>query len=103
MPLPRTVRGRLLLVALVVETVMLTLLVGNSLRLLQGSLGEQAEIHAAQMAPVLNAALVAPMAQSDYATVQAILNESSAVAGIAYLAVTDSQGRMVAISGWPRD
>ncbi len=82
---------------------MLTLLVTNSLRLLQGSLAAQAENHAAQMAPVLNAALVAPMAQSDYATVQAILDESQAVTGITYLAVIDNRGKLVAISGWPRD
>jgi signal transduction histidine kinase/ActR/RegA family two-component response regulator/HAMP domain-containing protein len=102
-PRLRTVRGRLLLAALVVEAAMLTLLVGNSLRLLQGSLGAQAESYAAQMAPVLNAALVAPMAQSDYATVQAILDESQAVAGIAYLAVIDRRDKLVAISGWPRE
>ncbi len=98
----RTVRGRLLLAAIAVEAVMLTLLVGNSLRLLQGSLGAQAENHAAQMAPVLNAALVAPLAQSDTATVQAILDESQAVPGIEYLAVIDRRGKLVAISGWPR-
>ena len=98
----RTVRSRLLLAALAIEAVMLTLLVSNSLRLLQSSLGEQAKSHAAQMAPVLNAALVAPLAQSDYATVQAILDESQAVAGISYLAVLDRDGQLVAISGWSR-
>ncbi len=80
---------------------MLTLLVGNSLRLLQDSLGSQAESHVAQLAPVLNAALVAPLAQSDYATVQAILDESRAVPGIVYLAVLDVAGKQVALSGWP--
>ena len=102
-PRLRTVRSRLLLAAILVETVMLTLLVTNSLRLLQASLATQAESHAAQMAPVLNAALVAPLAQSDYATVQAILNESQAVPGISYLAVIDNRGKLVAISGWPRE
>ena len=87
----RTVRSRMLLAAITVEAIMLTLLLSNSLRLLQGSLGEQAENHVAQMAPVLNAALVAPLAQSDYATVQAILDESRAVPGINYLAVTKYQ------------
>ncbi|MDD5387967.1 MAG: response regulator [Gallionellaceae bacterium] len=98
----RTVRARLLLAAIAVEAVMLTLLVSNSLRLLQDSLGAQAETHAAQIAPVFNAALVAPLAQSDYATVQAILDESRAVEGIEYLAVLDRKGKLVAISGWPR-
>jgi signal transduction histidine kinase/HAMP domain-containing protein len=64
-------------------------------------MGEQAREQAEQIAPVLSAALVAPLAQYDYATVQAILNESQAIRGIDYLAVTDSTGTIVATSGWP--
>ena len=97
----RTVRGRLVLAALLVELVMLAILVGNSLRLLHEAMGEQAREQAEQIAPVLSAALVAPLAQYDYATVQAILNESQAIRGIDYLAVTDSTGTIVATSGWP--
>ena len=59
----RSVRGRLLLAAVVVEAVMLTLLIGNSLRLLREHMAEQERSHARQMEPVLNAALVAPLAQ----------------------------------------
>ncbi len=97
----RTVRGRLVLAALLVELVMLAILVGNSLRLLHEAMGEQAREQAEQIAPVLSAALVAPLAQYDYATVQAILNESHAIRGIDYLAVTDAVGAIVATSGWP--
>lgn len=97
----RTVRGRLVLSALLVELVMLAILVGNSLRLLHEAMGEQAREQAEQIAPVLSAALVAPLAQYDYATVQAILNESQAIRGIDYLAVTDAVGAIVATSGWP--
>ena len=97
----RTLRGRLLLLALLVEAVMLGLLVGNSLRLLHEAMGDQARAQAEQIAPVLSAALVAPMAQYDYATVQAVLDESHAVRGIDYLAVTDSSGVIVATSGLP--
>ena len=100
--LPRSVRGRLLLVAIIVEALMLTLLVANSLRLLADNMGEQARRHAEQIAPVLIAAIVAPMAQHDYATVQAVLDESTAVSGINYLAVTDKNGRRLASSGWER-
>jgi signal transduction histidine kinase/DNA-binding response OmpR family regulator/HAMP domain-containing protein len=96
-----TVRGRLLLAALCVEAIMLTALVANSVRLLYGSLAAQAQQHAEQIAPVLNAALVAPLAQRDYATLQAILTESHAVDGFDYLAILDNRGRMVATSGWP--
>ena len=97
----RTVRGRLVLAALLVETVMLAILVGNSLRLLHDAMGDQAHEQAEQIAPVLSAALVAPLAQYDYATVQAVLDESHAIRGIDYLAVTDAAGAIVATSGWP--
>jgi signal transduction histidine kinase/DNA-binding NarL/FixJ family response regulator len=97
----RTLRGKLLLTALLVEALMLFLLVSNSLRLLHNSMGEQARNHAEQIIPVLTAALVAPLAQYDYATVQAVLDESRSAGGIDYLAVTDAAGSIVAVSGWP--
>jgi signal transduction histidine kinase/HAMP domain-containing protein len=99
----RTVRGRLVLAALLVEFVMLAILVGNSLRLLHEAMGDQAREQAEQIAPVLRAALVAPLAQYDYATVQAVLDESHAIRGIDYLAVRDAAGTIVATSGWPRN
>lgn len=98
----RTVRGRLVLAALLVEFVMLAILVGNSLRLLHDAMGDQAREQAEQIAPVLSAALVAPLAQYDYATVQAVLDESHAIRGIDYLAVTDASGVIVACCRRPK-
>lgn len=100
---PRSVRGRLLLVAITVEALMLTLLVTNSLRLLTDNMGTQAQRHADQIAPVLIAAIIAPLAQRDYATVQAVLDESTATSGIEYMAVTDHADRRLASSGWPAE
>lgn len=97
----RSVRTRFLLAAVVVEAVMLTLLVSNSLRLMNASLREQVELHSRQISPILIAATVAPLAQSDYATVQSVLSESISLQGVQYLVVTDSQGNQVANSGWP--
>jgi len=96
-----SVRGRLLFVAVAVEAIMLTLLVANSLRLLTDHMGQQAQHHVEEMAPVLIAAIVAPLAQRDDATVQAVLDESTQVGGIDYLAITNKDGRTVASSGWP--
>jgi len=96
----RSIRGRMLLAAILIEATMLTLLVANSLRLLSGKMTEQAAQHAAQMTPVLQAALIAPLAQRDSATVKAILDECAATQGIDYLAVRDSRGKPVAMSGW---
>ncbi|WP_319239358.1 ATP-binding protein [uncultured Propionivibrio sp.] len=98
----RTLRGKLLLLALLVEAVMLFLLVSNSLRLLRDNMGVQAQRNAELIVPVLQAALVAPLAQSDYATIQAILDESLATGSINYLAVIDAEGNRVASVGLPK-
>ncbi len=104
MTLPfRSIRARLLLVAVVVEAVMLTLMVANSLRLMHDFMGEQVEQHARQITPILIAATVAPLAQRDYATVQSVLSESLSQQGVQYLVVLDAQGNRVAGSGWPLD
>ncbi|WP_155801495.1 PAS-domain containing protein, partial [Magnetospirillum molischianum] len=98
----RTVRARLLIAAILVETVMLTLMVGNGLRVLSSSLETQAETQAEQLVPVLQAALITPLAQRDHATVQAILDESRISNALDYLAVEDVRGRVIAISGWDK-
>lgn len=94
-----TVRGRLLLLAIGVELLMLSVLVANSARLLYSAMTRQAAWQAQQMAPVLNAALTAPLAQRDFATVQAVLDESRSIDGLLYLQVLDRQGTLVAASG----
>ncbi len=50
---------------------------------------------------LFNSALAAPLMQRDYATVAAIVNESSARRGVAYVIVEDAAGRVVAEAGWP--
>ena len=99
----RTVRGRLLMLAIGIEIVMLTIMVANSLRLLHSAMTDQARWQAEQMAPVLNAALMAPLVQRDYATVQAVINESRSAGGVEYIAVLDRADRRVATSGWQDD
>ncbi len=99
----QSVRARLLLAAILVEAVMLTLLVFNSLRLMHDYMAQQVEQHASQITPILTAATVAPMAQSDYATVQSVVNESMSQNGVRYLVVADTQGNRVASGGWPQD
>jgi signal transduction histidine kinase/CheY-like chemotaxis protein len=98
-----SVRSRFLLAAVVVEAIMLTLLVTNSLRLMNTYLVQQVEQHSRQITPILTAATVAPLAQRDYATVQSVLDESLSQKGVQYLVVVDSQGKRVASSGWPSD
>ena len=99
----RSVRARFLLAAVLVEGVMLTLLVSNSLRLMNTYLVAQVEQHARQITPILSAATIAPLAQRDYATVQSVLDESLSQKGVRYLVVVDTQNNRVASSGWPKD
>ncbi len=101
--LMQSMRGRLLVAAVVVEAVMLTLLVSNSLRLTNRYMLDQVELHSRQVIPILTAATVAPLAQRDYATVQSVLDESLSQKGVRYLSVLDMQGNRVASSGWPAD
>lgn len=98
--LGHTIRGRLLILAIIIEVLMLTIMVANSLRRLHDSMTSQARWQAAQMAPVLIAALKAPMAQQDFSTVQAVLDESRDTDGIDYIVVTDKNDKQVALSGW---
>ncbi|MBU5636226.1 HAMP domain-containing protein [Geomonas sp. Red69] len=98
-----TVRGRLLMLAIGIEILMLFVMVFNSLRLLHGAMTKQALWQAEQMSPVLIAALTAPLAQQDFATVQAVIDESRRAGGVKYIVILDSAGRRVASSGWGRD
>lgn len=95
-----TLRGRLVLLAVGVELIMLLLLVANSNRLLYSAMTEQARWQAKQISPVLSAALVAPLAQRDYATVQAVIDESYSDDGLVYINVLDQAGNYVARTGW---
>jgi signal transduction histidine kinase/CheY-like chemotaxis protein/HPt (histidine-containing phosphotransfer) domain-containing protein len=101
--LQNTVRGRLLLLAIGVEMLMLSILVFNSLRLQHGAMTNQARLQAEQFYPVLRAALTAPMAQRDFATVQAVIDESRAAGGVDYIVVVDSSGKRSGSSGWTSD
>jgi signal transduction histidine kinase/HPt (histidine-containing phosphotransfer) domain-containing protein/ActR/RegA family two-component response regulator len=98
-----TVRGRLLILAIGIEMLMLTVLVFNSLRLLHDAMTNQARSQAAQYHPVLKAALTAPLAQHDYATVQAVINESRTAGEVLYIVVVDPTGKWAGSSGWPAD
>ena len=101
--LRHTVRGQLLLLAVGIEMLMLTVLVLNSLRLQHGAMTNQARLQAKQFYPVLGAALTAPLAQRDFATVQAVINESRSAGGVDYIVVADRSGNRIASIGWPTD
>ncbi|MDD2467943.1 MAG: HAMP domain-containing sensor histidine kinase [Desulfobulbus sp.] len=88
----KTVHGRLLCLAIVLEALMLTLLIANSLRLLHNAMADQVQAQAKEISPILIAALTAPMAQRDYATIRAVLAESLAADPLEYIVVLDRYG-----------
>lgn len=103
--LPRrlSLRSKLVLLLLIVEVAMLTLLVVNSVRLSQDSLIEQAQIRYTELNTLFNAALAAPLAQRDYATLHEILAESVHQEGIVYAVLVDRAELVVASAGWDND
>ena len=95
------VRSRALAASVALQTALIVFLTWNSVSLIQAHLRSELRAHAAQIAPLFNAALGAPMLQRDYASVQAIVQESLEKKDILYIIVCDSAGRMVAQGGWP--
>jgi len=101
-PFQRSLRARLLLASVVIEAIMLSVLVGNSVRLISEHLARQAEvrIHAIELA--YRTALAVPLASRDYPTLRDILEGWKSAEDVRYLAVTDNQGQILAAVGWDR-
>ena len=98
-PFPRSLRLRLVVATIVVEVVTLAVLVANSLRVNDHALLEQAQTWVSSTAPLLNAALAAPLAQRDYATVVQLLEEMRSEHALPYLVVLDHDHSVVAAAG----
>lgn len=103
--LPRTLslRTKLILLSLIVEVAMLSLLVFNSVRLSQESLIAQASVRYTELNTLFNAALAAPLAQRDYATLHEILAESLDQQGIVYAVLVDRRQAIVASAAWNKN
>lgn len=95
-----SLRLKFILAMTVVEVLMLSILVANSVRLITTFLGAQSKIHVEEMAPLLNAALAGPLVQRDYGTLHEILAVAQSKNGIKYLVLVDNDGKIVAGQGW---
>ncbi|HJW23383.1 MAG TPA: EAL domain-containing protein [Rhodocyclaceae bacterium] len=102
-PWPLSLRGRLVLLAILVEMTMLALIVGNSLRILENHLEEQAVQRLAAIQQAYSAAVAGPLAARDYATLRDILDAWRRAEDISYLAVSDKGGRLLVASGWRQE
>jgi diguanylate cyclase (GGDEF)-like protein/PAS domain S-box-containing protein len=98
-----SLRLRIVAATAVVMVAMLALLVANSILTDRAALLEQAERWSGDITPLLNAALAAPLAQRDYATVQQVLEEIRSDRSLRYLVLQNHTGDVVAAAGWPAD
>lgn len=70
-----SLRAKLISTAIVVEVIMLSLLVWNSMRLTEKFLLDQLEHRVQQLQPLLNASLAGPLLQEDLVTLQEIMRQ----------------------------
>jgi PAS domain S-box-containing protein len=95
-----SLRWKLIFGSAIVEIFMLTLLVVNSVRLIETSLTEQAELRQKEVSVLLNASLAPLLAAQDYGPILDIFASSSREQGIVYFSLWDNRGRLVALDGW---
>ena len=83
---------------LLLGTVLLVVYLAAS-QLLAATVIQQFQARGQELARPLSAALVAPLLQQDYATVQAVLDDVTAVGHLKALRLTDVRGQRIAVSG----
>ena len=96
----RSLRFKLILASVVVELIMLTFLVANSVRVMQAHLLTQAQTRMQEVQPLLNASLASALAERDYGTMDGVLKQVRQEHGVTYLVLFDNTGRIVASEGW---
>lgn len=95
-PLPHSLRTRLIALTVVVEVVMISAIVWNSQRLTEEHLVRQFELRRAEISLLLQAALAPAMVQRDYAAVSDTLVSAQKLQGLAYLIMEDENGQRIA-------
>ena len=86
--------------SLLIEGIMLTLMVFKNVNQLEDNLSTQTHIRLNEQKILLKSALVAPIVQMDYATIDAILNETKSIATIDYLVVVDNNNNCISSINW---
>lgn len=93
-------RTKAITLALAVQLVMLGLLVWNSEELTGELLTRHVESKLEQAQPLLNAALGAPLVQSDYVTLQEILRDARKDRHFEYFLLYDRRDKLIASENW---
>jgi len=97
----KSLRLKLVLITVLVEVVMLTLLVGNSMWLIDSVLDEQAGARVKLLSPLLSASLAAPLAQGNEVSVKQILADTQAKEGLVFALLFDNKGKLLSGGGRP--
>ncbi|MBU0751084.1 MAG: EAL domain-containing protein [Gammaproteobacteria bacterium] len=97
----RSIRFHLVVAAVVIEIFMLSLLLGNSFRLISDALEQQTRNRVEALVPLLNASLNGNVFQRNYTEIQSILDQlvRAESTDIRYLAVFDKNGQRLAVAG----
>jgi len=93
-----SLRFKLISTAILVEVIMLSLLVWNSVRLMEQYLLNQMEYRVTELQPLLNASLSGPIIQADIATIQEVMNQYQ-TDELQYYAVYDNVNDVMATAG----
>ncbi len=96
----KSLRFKLIATAIVVEVVLLSLLVWNSMRLTEQSLTEQMEHRMNELQPLLNASLSGPLLQEDIVSMQDIMQQYQSD-DVLYYAVYNSFNELMVTRGKP--
>lgn len=90
----------MLLASILVEVIMLSVLLGNSVRLIQSYMEQLTDSRIQAIELAYKTTVTLPLASRDYATLRDILDGWRKAEDVLYLAVTDNNGRFLATSGW---
>lgn len=94
-----SLRFKLALASVVVEAIMLTVLVWNSVRITENALNETFQNHVKIIVPLMNSSLAGPLVQRDYAILDEQLGRIVHLDSLIYVEVRDEVDQVVATRG----
>ena len=94
-----SLRAKLILGAVLIQSAVFALIVYNANRIAQGFLMEQVGIRVETIQPLLNSALAGPLVQHDYSTLNDILIEMRRAHSVEHILVMDMDGVTVGKAG----
>jgi len=85
--------------SLIIESFILTILVMKNVSQLESNLSTQTHIRLNEQKILLQSSFAAPMAQMDYSTIEAIIEETIKIPTIEYIIVVDNKGNCISSKG----